>query len=465
MSIYEHIDIDLLRRYNEPGPRYTSYPTAPVFSESFGARDYESEIRATNQRGTTRPLSLYAHLPFCDELCYFCGCTMIVTKKPAKKQLYLDYLFREIDQASAMVADTRRVEQLHWGGGTPTDNTPEQIEALAAHLRRRFDFVPEEEGEFSCEIDPRGLTREHLEALRRSGFNRISMGVQDFNETVQKAVNRIQPEAMTRQVVEWCRELGFQSVNLDFIYGLPHQTVESFEDTIDRLIEILPDRLAMFNFAYVPWMKKHHEQLIDEKAMPGPEERLRILKMTIEKLSAAGYVYIGMDHFARPEDELSVAQKNGTLQRNFQGYSTKAGCDLYAFGMSAISQLERVYAQNFKGLSDYYAAVDEGRLPTRAGYALDDDDLLRREVIMRIMCHSVLDTRDVSATFGIDFDEYFAPNVARLQRFVDEGLVVLRDGAIEVTGMGRLVIRNIAMCFDRYLDDLRSDKPIFSRTV
>ncbi len=254
MSLYDNVDIELLRRYNEPGPRYTSYPTAPVFTEAFCADDYLREISETNGAGADGPLSIYAHLPFCDELCYFCGCTMIVTRRPDKKQAYLDHLYREIDHVSGLVSGRRRVEQLHWGGGTPTDHEPEQIAALAAHIRDRFEFVSDDEGEFSCEIDPRGLTRAHLEALRSSGFNRISMGVQDFDERVQKAVNRIQPEAMTREVVGWCRELGFKSVNLDFIYGLPHQTLASFEDTIDRIIDIRADRLAMFNFSYVTWM-------------------------------------------------------------------------------------------------------------------------------------------------------------------------------------------------------------------
>jgi oxygen-independent coproporphyrinogen-3 oxidase len=270
---------------------------------------------------------------------------------------------------------------------------------------------------------------------------------------------------MTRQVVQWCRELGFQSVNLDFIYGLPYMTQESFETTIDRLIDINPDRLAMFNFAYVPWMKKHQQQLIDESKLPDAEERLRTLKMTIEKLATAGYVYIGMDHFSRPDDELAVAQTQGTLQRNFQGYSTKAGCDLYAFGMSGISQLGNCYAQNHKSLKEYYGAIDAGQLPTRSGYRLDADDHLRRDVIMRLMCHSVLDTKAVDSEFGIDFHTYFSDSITKLQRFIDEGLVSVGSDSIEVTPMGRLVIRNIAMCFDRYLDDMRSDKPIFSRTV
>jgi oxygen-independent coproporphyrinogen-3 oxidase len=461
---FDNVDIELLRKYNEPGPRYTSYPTAPLFSEDFGSSEFEREVAQTNQTAE-RPISLYFHLPFCDTLCYFCGCTMIVSRKEDKKQEYYDYLYREIDRLAGMTAPGRRVIQLAWGGGTPTDQTPDQIRRLGEKIRSSFQFAGDDEIEASSEIDPRDLTRDHMVALREAGFNRVSMGVQDFNPRVQEAVNRIQPEDMTREVVSWARELGFQSINLDFIYGLPYQTVDSFEETIDKLIDISPNRIAMFNFAYVPWLKKHQKQLIDPDTVPGAEERLQILKMTIEKLSAAGYAYIGMDHFAKPDDELTVAQENGSLHRNFQGYSTKAGCDLYALGMSAISQTDDVYAQNHKQLPDYYAAIDAGRMPTRSGYRLDADDKLRREVITRLMCDFVLDKRDIASRFDIDFDSYFKTSVAKLGRFLDDDLVRVDDRRIEVTPMGRLVIRNIAMCFDRYLDDMRKDKPIFSRTV
>jgi oxygen-independent coproporphyrinogen-3 oxidase len=462
---FDHVDIELLRKYNEPGPRYTSYPTAPLFSESFGADDFRKEIVETNAATPDRPLSLYLHLPFCDTLCYFCGCTMIVSRKEDKKQEYYDYLYREIEAVAALTNDARKVVQLAWGGGTPTDQTPDQIRRLGGLIREKFNFAESSELEASTEIDPRGLTRDHMVALKESGFNRVSMGVQDFEPKVQEAVNRIQPEDMTRQVVEWARELDFSSVNLDFIYGLPYQTAQSFEKTIDTLVDISPDRIAMFNFAYVPWLKKHQEQLIDPDTVPGADERLEILKMTIEKLSAAGYAYVGMDHFAKPDDELTIAQENGTLHRNFQGYSTKAGCDLYAFGMSAISQTDSVYAQNHKQLQDYYAAIDAGKTATKSGYLLDDDDKLRREVITRLMCDFDLDKRKIERQFAISFDEYFSQSIAKLDRFVGDHLVSLDADRIAVTPMGRLVIRNIAMCFDRYLDDMRKDKPIFSRTV
>jgi oxygen-independent coproporphyrinogen-3 oxidase len=390
---------------------------------------------------------------------------MIVSRKADKKQEYYDHLYREVEHVSSLVAPGRKVVQLAWGGGTPTDQTPDQIRRLGRVIHGRFAFAAPTEVEASSEIDPRDLTRDHMVALKEAGFNRVSMGVQDFDPRVQKAVNRIQPERMTRDVVEWSRELGFHSINLDFIYGLPYQTRATFEKTIDTLIDISPDRIAMFNFAYVPWLKKHQEQLIDPSTVPGPEERLAILKMTIEKLSAAGYAYIGMDHFAKPDDELAIAQERGTLHRNFQGYSTKAGCDLYAFGMSAISQTDDVYAQNHKTLPEYYAAVEDRRLATKCGYRLDADDKTRREVITRLMCDFVLDKRSIERRFDLEFDSYFARSVAKLDRFIQDDLVDVGADRITVTPMGRLVIRNISMCFDRYIDDMRRDKPIFSRTV
>ena len=465
MNEYKHIDIDFLRKYNEPGPRYTSYPTAPVFTEAFGPDEFKQEIENTNPEDGNRPLSLYYHLPFCDELCYFCACTMIVTQKPEKKSRYLESLEREIDMVAGMIHGDRQVTQLHWGGGSPTDYAPEQIEGLARRIRSRFNFASDDDGEFSCEIDPRGMTRAHVEALRAGGFNRASMGVQDFDPVVQKAVNRIQPESITRELIDWCRETGFKSVNMDFMYGLPYQTLEGFSRTLDKLIDISPDRIAMFNFAYVPWLKKHHEQLIDPETLPSAEERLQLLKLTIERLSAAGYVYIGMDHFARPDDELTVAQKDRTLRRNFQGYSTQVGCDLYAFGMSGISQLENIYAQNDKTLADYYAAVDQGQFATVCGYRLEDDDHLRREVIMRLMCDFELRKSPIEEQFGIEFDSYFANSMSRLDRFFEDNLIEPATDGFDVTSMGRLVIRNIAMCFDSHLDDMRGEKPMFSRTV
>lgn len=459
------VDRDLIKKYDTPGPRYTSYPTAPQMTESFTHGDYAAEIARTNAADTPEadlaPLSLYYHIPFCDTLCYFCGCNMMITQNPERVTRYVAYLKKEIELLRAAIHPKRRVTQLHWGGGTPTHLNPGEIEDLKSAINNAFTF--DEDAEQSCEIDPRGLTRAHLEALRASGFNRISMGVQDFEPKVQQAVNRIQPEDITRQTVQWTRELEFHSINLDLMYGLPHQTVKSFSDTLDKVIDISPDRLAIFNYAHVPWLKKHM-RLIKEEDLPSPDVKLQLLFMTIEKLTDAGYVYIGMDHFAKPDDELSIALRNKELYRNFQGYSTRAGADLYGMGMTGISQLFRVYTQNHKTEKPYFDALDEGILPTARGYLLDDDDILRRSVIMELMCNFDLDIARVERRFNIAFADYFAQSLRRLDEMARDGLVIMNDAKIEVTGMGRLLIRNIAMNFDKYIL-LKEDKTKYSRTV
>ncbi len=459
---FENVDIELLKKYDRPGPRYTSYPPAPAFSKDFGPEDYKNAIIENNLANSTADLSLYFHIPFCDTLCYFCGCNMLVTHRRETIRKYLDYLEREIDMIWKMISPGRKVTQLHWGGGTPSYLNPDEIRELGNFINERFEYV--EDPEVGVEIDPRGLTYEHMKAFREVGFNRISMGVQDFDPMVQKAVNRIQPEEITRQAIDWSRELGFKSINLDLIYGLPFQTLDSFEKTIDKVIELSPERIAVFNFAYVPWLKPH-QRVIRKEDLPSPEIKLKILKMTIEKLTDAGYVYIGMDHFAKPDDELAIAQKEKTLYRNFQGYSTRAGADLYAFGMSAISQFQNIYAQNYKELKEYYARIDEGKFPTAIGYKMTQDDVIRKHVIMRLMCDMELTKSEVEEKFNIKFDEYFADSIPKLQEFIDDGLVELTENKIIVTLMGRLVIRNIAMCFDAYIDKMMKEKPIFSRTV
>jgi oxygen-independent coproporphyrinogen III oxidase len=456
------IDIELLKKFNQPGPRYTSYPTAPVFSPEFTAADFEREIIETNKADATAPLSLYFHFPYCDTLCYFCGCNMMVTQKREHIAEYNRYLKKEIDRIVPLISKNRKVEQLHWGGGTPTYLYPEEIRDIGGYIKDRFDFSDTIEA--SVEIDPRGLTREHMEALREVGFNRTSFGVQDFNLKVQEAVNRIQSEEITRQTVDWARELGYKSINLDLIYGLPHQTLESFADTVEKVIEISPNRIAVFNYAHVPWLKKH-QVLIKAEDLPTPDERLQILKMTIEKLTAAGYEYIGMDHFAKPSDELAVAQKNRTLYRNFQGYSTKAGCDVYAFGLSAISQFQNIYAQNLKNLRDYYKRIDANEPATNVGYRMTFDDHVRKETINQLMCHLEIDKRAVEAKFNINFEEYFAADIPKLDRFISEGLLENNADKIAVKGAGILIIRNVAMCFDAYLEKMMKEKPVFSKTV
>ena len=457
-----NIDVALLKKYDRPGPRYTSYPTAPLFHPSFTAGDFRGEILATNAPGTASDLSLYVHIPFCDTLCFFCGCTMLVTRDRKRIDEYLRYLKTEITRVAELVAPGRRVTQLHWGGGTPTHLSPGQMLDLAGALRSAFTFAPD--AECSVEVDPRELDRRHLEALAEAGFNRMSMGVQDFELHVQAAVNRIQPESISRQVYDWARELGFSSINIDLMYGLPHQTVDSFRRTIRGIIGYSPDRIAVFNYAHVPWLKPH-QKLIHQDALPSPEEKLDILKMTIELLTESGFEYIGMDHFAKPDDELARARVSRTLYRNFQGYSTKAGADLYGFGMSAISHFQNVYAQNAKVLPDYYKALDAGNLATVVGYRMTPDDHVRKHVIMRLMCDLELDIASVERRFGIRFAEYFGTSLAALTPLEEDGLVECTDDRIQIIGPGRLLLRNIAMCFDAYLDRLSKEKPIFSRTV
>jgi oxygen-independent coproporphyrinogen III oxidase len=459
---FNNIDIEILRKVDKPGPRYTSYPTAPLFSTDFTWEQFLEEIRRTNRLSSKADLSLYLHLPFCDTLCYFCGCTMIVTRSRDRISEYNRYLKKEIDLVRQHLSDDRIVTQLHWGGGTPSYLDPDQIHDLANHLKKNFRYAPDIEA--GVEIDPRGLTHEHMAALREAGFNRVSMGVQDFNEKVQQAVNRVQPEDITRDAVDWSRQLGFSSINIDLIYGLPFQTVDTFAETVDKIIDISPDRIAVFNFAHVPWLKKH-QNLIRPEDLPTPDHKLEILKNTMKQLGEAGYWYVGMDHFAKPDDELAVAQRNKTLYRNFQGYSTKAGCDLYGFGMSSISQFNEIYAQNLKTLKEYYEAIDAGRVATFQGYRMTRDDHIRKDVITTLMCDFELDTSTIEKKYSIGFDDYFAESLTKLSDYISDGFIRRENGKFFVNPNGRLIIRNIAMCFDAYIDRLTKDKPIFSRTV
>ncbi len=455
------IDLTKFKKYDKPGPRYTSYPTAPQFNENFTNEDYLNEIVKTNYGEKLPDLSLYFHLPYCDTLCYFCGCNMIITRNRDRIKEYIKYLKKEIDLTRTYLLTDRKVAQHHWGGGTPTHLNPDEINELASYINQSFNF--KDNAEVSCEIDPRELTKAHLEAFRNNGFNRISMGVQDFDEKVQKAVNRIQPEDITRQAVQWVRELGYQSINLDLIYGLPFQTVEGFAKTVDKIIDVNPDRIAVFNYAHVPWMKKHMA-LIHPEDIPAAEIKLEILKMTIEKLTNAGYDFIGMDHFAKPDDELAVAMREKKLYRNFQGYSTNAGADLYAMGITSISQLKNVYAQNYKTEKEYYSALDNEKLPTAKGYQLTEDDHLRREVIMKLMCDFELDFIPIEQQFKIDFKTYFAWGINNLKEMEADDLVEISDRGIKVKNMGRMLIRNIAINFDGYIER-KEDKAKYSRTV
>lgn len=457
------VDIEMLRRYDQPGPRYTSYPTAPQFTDRFAAAAFDKEIHQTNELDHPADLSLYFHLPFCDTLCYFCGCTMIITRNRQRINDYLAYIIEEIKLIASRTKKGRKVTQLHWGGGTPTYLDPDQIRRLFSATRDHFEFHPD--AEIGVEIDPRGMTNAHLDALRDVGFNRASMGVQDFEQKVQETINRLQSEELTRWAFDGLRARGINSINLDLIYGLPFQTEASFERTLDRIIDISPDRLAIFNYAHVPWMKKH-QRVIEESTLPMAAEKLSILKTTIEKLTSVGYVYIGMDHFAKENDSLTQALREKTLYRNFQGYSTKWGCDLYGLGMSSISQLRNVYAQNLKDIPHYYKRIESGKLATQRGYRLTDDDQLRRFVIMRLMCDFELNKSRVEKKFNIRFDDYFEDALPQLERFAADGLVEWPNGKIVVTEMGRLLIRNIAMVFDKYLKQPKTqDSPVYSRTV
>jgi oxygen-independent coproporphyrinogen-3 oxidase len=462
MNQFESVDIGLLRKYSGPGPRYTSYPTAPLFSPAFGPAEYRAAIARTNGPENQSPISLYFHFPYCDTLCYFCGCTMLVTNHREQIAEYNTYLKKEIDMVAPWIGPHRKVMQLHWGGGTPSYLDPDEIRDIGLYIRSRFDFDTEIEA--GVEIDPRGLTIDHMKALYESGFNRVSMGVQDFDPRVQEAVNRVQPESITRDAVNWSRDLGFHSINLDLIYGLPYQTLESFAETVDKVIDISPDRLAVFNYAHVPWLKPH-QKLILAETLPSLELKLEIFKMTIEKLVAAGYWNVGMDHFAKRTDELAIAQKNRTLYRNFQGYSTKAGCDLYGFGMSAIGQFHDTYQQNRKTVREYFDALNATELPTCLGYTMTPDDHIRKDVIMRLMCDMELEKREIEDKYALTFDDYFAASLPKLTQFISDGLVTHTKDRIVVHGMGRLVIRNIAMCFDAYIDKMMAEKPIFSKTV
>ena len=455
----EEIDLtpSLLERYDVPGPRYTSYPTAPQWTDSFGPVDAERVLVRSNEDG--RPLSLYSHLPYCEQLCLFCGCNVIVRRNHDQTEPYLATLKQEIAALAERIDPTREVVQSHWGGGTPTYFSPEQLDDLFTFMRERFRFA--DDAEIGVEIDPRVTSIEHLATLRRLGFNRLSMGVQDFDPEVQKAVRRVQPYEMVREMVDACRDLGFDSVNLDLIYGLPLQSAASMSATLEQVLSLDPDRIALFSYGHVPWIKKYQQVLTD--LLPTRDEKFSIFITAISALTGAGYTYVGMDHFARPEDELCVAQRNGSLHRNFQGYTTKAGADLLGAGVTSIGEIGRAYTQNFRDMGSWRGAVESGRLPIMRGVELTDDDVIHRAAISAILCQTVLDKQSFSQTYGVDVDAYFADAISRLAPLREDGLVEVTDTAIRATGIGRVFLRNIAMAFDAYLAP--SDHPMYSRTL
>ncbi len=456
-----YFDAELIERYGGRGPRYTSYPTALQFSERFTADHYREQ--ATRSNRAPRPLSLYVHIPFCKSLCYYCGCTKVVTRNQDRIQNYLEHLYREIEMQAVLFDPARVVHQLHFGGGTPTYLADSQLRELMTQLHRNFSLDSSDSREFSIEVDPRSVENCSIELLAELGFNRLSLGVQDFDTAVQIAVNRIQSADDVAAIVEDARQHGFKSISFDLIYGLPHQSVTSFDRTLDQVIAMRPGRLAVYNYAHLPTRFKGQRMILEED-LPGPATKLEILHHTIDKLSAAGYRYIGMDHFALPEDELVQAQENGSLQRNFQGYSTHGNCDLVGLGASAIGSVGTAFAQNAITTGEYEQLIDSGQLAIVKGVEIDDDDLLRAAVIQELMCHDHFDFEQFGQARQINFTDYFASEMTRLVPLEQDGLISLESNCIRIEPKGRLLLRSIAMVFDRHLPTVDKDKR-FSRAI
>ena len=453
---------ELLCRYDVPGPRYTSYPTADRFVEAFGSGDYSLALQQRKVTGMAKqPMSLYVHIPFCESLCYYCACNKIVTKHHERSQAYLRYLAQEVDLHLQHCGRGQWVSQLHLGGGTPTFLTDEQLRALWEMLRERFVFDPQ--GEYSIEVDPRTVTAERLAALKAMGFNRLSFGVQDFDPDVQKAVHREQPADQVFDLVAAARDLGFQSINVDLIYGLPKQTPASFARTLEQVAQLRPDRIALYAYAHLPERFKPQRRILQEDLPPAPD-KLGMLSAAIASFMQAGYVYVGMDHFALPDDALAVAKRQGRLHRNFQGYSTQPDCDLIALGVSAIGRVGATYSQNAKTLEEYYDLLDQGRLPVVRGLALSRDDTIRRAVIMTIMCQGEVLYESINSAWLIDFKKYFASEIEALTAQQEEGLVEVLDDCIKVTPKGWFFVRGVALMFDRYLQADRN-RARFSRII
>ncbi len=454
MSNYQELIFDpqIIRRFDVSGPRYTSYPTADRFVEAFDAEAYRLWLGKRTIGGIGRPLSLYVHIPFCNTICYYCACNKIITKDHGRSAKYIKYLGKELAMQAAALDGTHEVVQLHWGGGTPTFLSHDEMKRLMELTQQHFTLLPN--GEYSIEIDPRKVDRETVKLLSELGFNRMSVGVQDFEPAVQRAVNRIQTLDETRVVIDAAREFGFKSVSVDLIYGLPHQNIISFNHTLDEVIKLSPDRLSIYNYAHLPNLAKPQRR-INESDLPTPDAKLQILQTAIRRLTDASYVFIGMDHFAKPDDELTVAQRQGRLHRNFQGYSTHAEADLMAFGVSSIGKVGPTYAQNYRTLDEYYDSLDRGVLPVMRGLELTADDLLRRSIIQALMCHFELSIESIEIAHLIDFKSYFAAELADLREMEQAGLLKIEDQWITVLPAGRMLVRVIAMAFDKYL---RSDR-------
>ncbi len=465
MAVDLVFDKDLIARYDKAGPRYTSYPTAVQFQEEFGNASYVENALCTNENMVPHQLSLYFHLPFCNTVCYYCACNKIITNNRKHAAPYLKLLHREIELQAALFDKDRQVNQLHWGGGTPTFISREQMSDLMAFTRSHFSLRDDNKGEYSVELDPRECDAETIALLRNLGFNRVSLGVQDFDPEVQKSVNRIQSEEETFAIIEAARHEGYKSISLDLIYGLPKQSADSFAQTLEKVISMQPDRLSIFNYAHMPDRFKVQKQ-INEAELPDPAVKLEIFQNNINTLIKAGYVYIGMDHFAKASDDLVKAQQNGTLHRNFQGYSTHAECDIVAMGMSAISRIGRSFSQNARDLIGYYAALDQGRLPVARGLQLSLDDEIRGTLIAELMCQNRIDIQGFGARYQIDFKDYFSEELKRLETLVKDGLVTWDHKGFSVTPRGRLLVRTVAMCFDAYLERQNGhNAPRYSRTI
>jgi len=456
-------DPELIARYDTLGPRYTSYPTAPQFTETFGEPELRAAIRATNEEPIPSELSLYVHIPFCFSPCFYCGCTRLISRDIGKADAYLERLYKEIALTASLFDRDRVVRQLHFGGGTPNFLDLPRMRELLQTLRRHFKFSRDDTREYSIELDPRSADAEYVRGLAEAGMNRMSIGVQDFDPKVQEAVNRVQSVERVDEIMRAGREHGFNSISVDLIYGLPHQTPDSFARTLEQVIALDPDRIATYSYAHLPERFKAQRRL-DAMALPEAASKLEMFGRTLEMLTAAGYVYIGMDHFARADDELARAQREGTLQRNFQGYSTHRDCDIMGLGMSSIGRIGNTYSQNVRDIKGYYAMLDAGHLPVVRGLQLSDDDLIRRELIGELMCHGHLDTRSLARRHRLDFANYFDEDLRLLSQLQEDGLVTLGPDVIEVTPRGRLLIRHVAMCFDPYLRHPR--EPIrYSRAI
>ena len=453
-------DPELIRKYDLSGPRYTSYPTAVQFHEGFDESSYRRHVAASNEAG--RPLSLYLHIPFCDTVCFYCACNKVITRNRARSSDYLVGLHREIELQGALFDRGRPVEQLHWGGGTPTFISPEEMGQLMAKTGEHFTLLDDDRGEYSIEVDPRSVDPAGIGLLRGLGFNRLSIGVQDFDPAVQRAVNRIQPREVTLAALDAARQEGFKSISVDLIYGLPLQSRDSFARTLDEVVELAPDRLSVFNYAHLPHMFKTQRQIVDSQ-LPTAETKLTILGDVIAHLTDAGYVYIGMDHFAKPDDELARAQQHGDLYRNFQGYSTHANCDLVALGATSIGMVGDTYSQNLRGVDEYSAAIGRGTVPVFRGIELSADDRLRRDVITQLICNLRASAAAVESRHGIRFSDYFAPELEALGRMHDDGLLKVDADGVEVLPSGRLLIRNICMVFDAYLRESTGQR--FSKVI